>query len=197
MEEAIAWLRSQPCSCIAIFDATNTTRKRRRAIVDRCQQGSGITPVFVESICDNPAILSENYRLKLGNDDYQKMDPAKARLDFLERVRAYEKRYETIDDDTEGDICYIKLFNVGQKVVMHRCTGYLMSQVGFYLSNIHITPRSIWLTRHGESDEQRRGVLGAASGAPRPTPERHGGNSRRRVLAIAGNWPPSSGAAAP
>lgn len=165
MEEAIDWLNKQTSVCVAIFDATNTTKKRRRMILDTCREATGITPVFVESICNDESILLANYKLKCGNDDYQTMDPAAARADFLERIKAYEKRYETVEDDEgEGKIRYIKLFNVGQKVVMHRCAGYLMSQVGFYLSNIHVKPRSIWLTRHAESEEQRKGILGSCSG---------------------------------
>jgi len=157
MEEAIAWLAAQANVSVAIFDATNTTQKRRTIIIERCRASRGITPVFVESICDNPAVLEENYRLKMGNDDYHGMDPVKARADFEERVKAYERRYETIEDDEQGgDLTYIKLFNVGEKAIWHRCSGYLVSHIGFYLSNIHIQPRSIWLTRHAEFEDETK-----------------------------------------
>jgi len=162
MEEAISWLCEQTSACVAIFDATNTTVKRRKVIMERCRRSQGITPLFVESICDDPRILEANYNLKLGNDDYQSMDPEQARSDFLDRIAAYETRYEKIcDDENDGDISYIKLFNVGQKVSMYQCAGYMTSQIGFYLSNIHISPRCIWLTRHGESTDQIKGVLGS------------------------------------
>lgn len=162
LEQAIAWLNEQSSVSVAIFDATNTTKKRRQIIMQSCRACPGITPVFVESICDNPEVLEENYNLKLGNDDYAGQDREKARADFLERVEAYAQRYETIDDDEcDGVIQYIKLFNVGEKVVMCHCYGYLISNIGFFLSNIHIKPRSIWLTRHGESEDQLRGLLGS------------------------------------
>mmetsp|Transcript_19768 Transcript_19768/g.55740 ORF Transcript_19768/g.55740 Transcript_19768/m.55740 type:complete len:533 (+) Transcript_19768:49-1647(+) len=165
MEEAISWLASQNDVSVAIFDATNTTKKRRRAIADACRKIPGITPVFVESICDDPKVLEANYRMKLGNDDYKNIDPAKARADFLERVRLYEERYETITDDEEsGAIRYIKLFNVGQKVVLKHCSGYAPSNIGFYLSNIHITPRRIWLARHALTTDSMKGILGSHSG---------------------------------
>lgn len=51
---------------------------RRKAIVARCRENRGITPVFIESICDNAAVLEENYKLKMGNEDYSGMDPEKA-----------------------------------------------------------------------------------------------------------------------
>jgi len=165
MEETIAWLNSQNSACVAIFDATNTTKMRRKKIVEKCAAEHGLTPVFIESICNDPDILGQNYTMKLQNDDYRAMDPEKARADFLERVKAYEARYETVEDDEcDGDIRYVKLFNVGQKVVMHQCSGYVASNVGFYLSNIHIKPRRIWLMRHAETEEQIMGKLGSVSG---------------------------------
>jgi len=165
MAEAIEWLRMHKSVCVAIFDATNTTKRRRQRLIDRCRQVTGITAVFVESICDNKEILERNYSLKLANDDYRTMDPAKARADFIQRVKEYETRYQTVADTEDGgEICYIKLFNVGQKVEMHHCSGYLMSQIGFFLSNIHISPRCIWLTRHAESEDQLSGILGSHRG---------------------------------
>lgn len=162
MEEAFSWLNVQDGVSVAIFDATNTTRKRRKVIIDRCHADGGITPVFIESICEDPKILEQNYSMKLDNDDYRGMDQKKARADFLERVKIYEARYETIEDnECDGDISYMKLFNVGQKVVMHKCSGYVMSNIGFYLSNIHISPRRIWLMRHAETEESVQGVLGS------------------------------------
>ena len=73
------------------------------------------------------------------------------------------RRYEPVDDAEE--CAYIKLVNVGDKVITRRCGGYLTSQLGFYLGNVHIQPRRIWLALHGESQlqvESRR--VGAATG---------------------------------
>lgn len=97
-------------------------------------------------------VLAVNYELKLQNDDYKGMDPQKAREDFFSRVQAYENVYETIEDDENGrQISYIKLINVGQKVISRNCTGYLPSQVGFYLQNVHIQPRKIYLSLVSET----------------------------------------------
>jgi hypothetical protein len=51
---------------------------------------------------------------------------------------------------------YPQVYNVGQKVVTRNTTGYIPSQIAFYLQNIHIEPRKIWLTRHAESLDQVR-----------------------------------------
>ena len=41
---------------------------------------------------------------------------------------------------------------MGQKVITRNCTGYLPSQVAFYLQNIHILPRRIYLSLNSEVD---------------------------------------------
>ncbi|CAH0371483.1 unnamed protein product [Pelagomonas calceolata] len=167
-EEMYDWLRAQKGACVAIFDATNTTRHRRHLLTERCkaesdESGNDVSIVFVESICDDPKVLSRNYEMKLQNADYRGTDPKKAMADFMERVKQYEARYEPVDDAEE--CAYIKLVNVGDKVITRRCGGYLTSQLGFYLGNVHIQPRRIWLALHGESQlqvESRR--VGAATG---------------------------------
>ena len=78
---------------VAIFDATNTTIKRRLGLAQRAREHN-VCLVFVESICDDQEVLQRNYDLKLMNEDYKHMAPEKARADFMERVHAYEKVYE-------------------------------------------------------------------------------------------------------
>lgn len=59
-------------------------------------------------------------------------------------MKAYESVYETIEDNEDGgNIQYIKLYNVGQKVVTRNCKGYLPSQVAFYLQVKEKTRRVI------------------------------------------------------
>jgi predicted kinase len=135
---------------VGIFDATNTTRARRLALAERARR-ENVFLLFVESICDDEAVLQRNYALKLKNDDYKKVDTKTAMKDFIARVQAYEKVYETIQDDEDNNqVSYIKLINVGQKVITRNCTGYVPSQVAFYLQNIHILPRKIYLSLNSE-----------------------------------------------
>ena len=67
-EEMYDWLRAQKGACVAIFDATNTTRHRRHLLTERCkaesdESGNDVSIVFVESICDDPKVLSRNYEI--------------------------------------------------------------------------------------------------------------------------------------
>ena len=151
---------------VAIFDATNTTKSRRGKLMTRAHE-EGVSLLFVESICDDAEVLDRNYNLKLDNDDYKGMDPVKAKADFLERVKAYEAAYETIEDDENyGNISYIKLINVGQKIITRNCAGYLPSQVAFHLQNVHIQPRRIYLTLISEICDMDKSTLDVAGMDP-------------------------------
>lgn len=146
-DEMYVWLKSGgQRRRVAIFDATNTTKERRFAVCHRARQ-ENVQLLYVESICDDQEVLNANYELKLQNADYIGMDPDQARADFMSRVKAYEKVYESIEDDEDdGHISYIKLINVGQKTITRGCSGYLPSQVAFYLQNVHIQPRKIYFS---------------------------------------------------
>ncbi|CAF3092452.1 unnamed protein product [Rotaria socialis] len=137
---------------VAIFDATNTTRERRRCIYEYCSQTFCFRVFFVESICDSSDIVNLNIReVKLKSPDYKDVPQEEAVTDFLSRIQQYEKRYETIDDTTERNYSFIKIFNCGERFLVHKIGGHIQSRVVYFLMNIHILPRTIYLTRHGES----------------------------------------------
>ena len=107
---------------------------------------------FVESICDDPKIIEANIlEVKVTSPDYKHFDKEKVLHDFLERINHYEKLYETIDENLEPDLAYLKIFDTGRKVEIHKHEGHIQSRIVYYLMNVHITPRTIYLTRHGES----------------------------------------------
>lgn len=139
------WFR-ESTGVVAILDATNSTKSRRRWIQDRCL-GEGIETLFVESKCeDEDLIMSNILEVKTTSPDYKGQDPEVAAQDFRDRIRNYEKVYQTIDQD-ESDLTYVKLINVGHQVIINRIQDYLQSRVVYYLMNLHIKPRSIWLSR--------------------------------------------------
>jgi len=141
------WFRS-PNNLIAILDATNSTKTRRRWIKDRCD-AEGIETLFVESKCDDEELILANIKeVKTTSPDYQGQDPEEAARDFRERIKMYERVYETLDED-ESDMTYCKIIDVGSQVIINRLQDYLQSRVVYYLMNLHIKPRSIWLSRVG------------------------------------------------
>jgi 6-phosphofructo-2-kinase / fructose-2,6-biphosphatase 2 len=131
---------------IGILDATNSTKERRRWVKERCD-AQGVETLFVESKCDDEALVMSNIlEVKTTSPDYKGQDPESAATDFIKRIRNYEKVYETIDKD-ESHLTYLKIMDVGKQVIINRIQDYLQSRVVYYLMNLHIKPRSIWLSR--------------------------------------------------
>lgn len=145
MADMVQWFQNGG-GVVAILDATNSTKARRRWVHDRCQMNN-IATLFVESKCDNEDIIMSNIlEVKTTSPDYVGQDPEVAAQDFRNRIRNYEKVYQTIGED-EKDLTYVQLIDVGSKVVIHQIKDYLQSRVVYYLMNLHIKPRSIWLSR--------------------------------------------------
>lgn len=131
---------------VAILDATNSTKDRRRWIYDRCTE-AGVETLFVESKCDDEDIIMNNIlEVKTTSPDYVGQDPELAAQDFRNRIRNYEKVYETIDED-EKQYPYVQFINVGSTVIINQIKDYLSSRLVYYIQNLHIRPRSIWLSR--------------------------------------------------
>lgn len=54
--------------------------------------------------------------------------------------------------------------DVGQSYVVNRVADHIQSRIVYYLMNIHVTPRSIYLCRHGESELNLKGRIGGDPG---------------------------------
>lgn len=83
------------------------------------------------------------------------------------------------------DLSYIKIMDVGQRYLVNRVLDHIQSRIVYYLMNIHITPRSIYLCRHGESELNVKGCIGGDSGLTPRGKEVHPtdkNNIRRRIL---------------
>lgn len=85
--------------------------------------------------------------MKINSPDYQSMGSDVALRDFLQRIEHYQERYEPLDEDTESGLSYMKIFNTGEKVLVHKHEGHIQARIVYYLMNIHIIPRTIYLTR--------------------------------------------------
>lgn len=64
----------------------------------------------------------------------------------------------------DRDLSYIKIMDVGQSYVVNRVADHIQSRIVYYLMNIHVTPRSIYLCRHGESELNLKGRIGGDPG---------------------------------
>lgn len=145
--DMLKWFREDN-GVVAILDATNSTKERRKWILEICNN-AGIETLYVESKCDDEELIMANIRdVKTTSPDYQGQDPEQAALDFRNRIRNYEKVYKSVNEDGDEDhLTYLKIMDVGKQVIINRIQDYLQSRVVYYLMNSHIRPRSVWLSR--------------------------------------------------
>ncbi|XP_045612118.1 6-phosphofructo-2-kinase/fructose-2,6-bisphosphatase 1 isoform X2 [Procambarus clarkii] len=146
---------------VAVYDATNSNEERRQLIHHVICERMGYKLFFIESICNDPNIIETNImECKVTNPDYTNMEKEDAVKDFLKRIEHYRTMYEPLDEDKESQYSFMKIFDAGRRVVVHKQEGHIESRIAYYLMNIHITPRSIYLTRHGESVYNQLGRIG-------------------------------------
>lgn len=112
----------------------------------RVAKEKGMSVIFLESICNDPAVIAANVALKVssGDPDYKDLPRKVAERDFLRRIKEYEAVYETI---TEPHLSYLRITDIGNEVTLSRINGYLQSRIAFYLMNLHVKPRNIFLSR--------------------------------------------------
>ena len=155
LDELLGWLDGG--GQVALYDATNSTLRRRRRVREACQ-AAGAEVLFIEVLCDHAEVIDRTIRrTKLSSPDYRGVPAAQAMRDFRQRIALYEQHYQTVSED---DCSYVKIHNLGQRVVTNRVSGYLPAHIVQFLMNVHTVPRSIWLSRHGQSMANLRDVVG-------------------------------------
>lgn len=139
---------------VAIFDATNSTDKRRQWVLEMCtspekRRGKPTGCVFVESICDDEELLLENFKQKIANSpDYRGIPETDAIEDLKQRVQKYEEQYETIADDK---LSYIKIFNLSTKMLVNHIYGRMSKIIMPAMMAWNIGTRPVFLCRPGQT----------------------------------------------
>ena len=62
------------------------------------------------------------------------------------------------------ELSLIKVIDVGRRFLVNRVQDHIQSRIVYYLMNIHVQPRTIYLCRHGESEFNLKGKIGGDSG---------------------------------
>jgi 6-phosphofructo-2-kinase/fructose-2,6-biphosphatase len=165
LEELMKFLTSG--GHVAIYDATNSTNERRSFIssvlhAKSTESGVKCQLVWVEVICNDPAIVERNIReTKLTSPDYRDRTEIDAIQDLFERIKMYELNYESIPQDSSHS--YIKLIDSGKQVQTNRISGYLCGKLTFFLMNLRPWRAPIYISRHGESLYNTKGLIGGDS----------------------------------
>lgn len=67
--------------------------------------------------------------------------------DFRQRIEHYQEKYQPLHETEEKDYSYLKIYNTGEKIIIHKHEGHIQSRIVYFLMNIHISKRTIYLTR--------------------------------------------------
>nr|CCA19245.1 6phosphofructo2kinase/fructose2 putative [Albugo laibachii Nc14] len=157
LQLAQEWLLGTKGGDVAIFDATNTTKRRRQMLVREFEQFAdqnelSVHVVFIESICTNEAVIDANIKEKvLSSPDYAHMNVEDAIQDLKQRMKNYEAAYQAIEE--EENLSYIKLFDLQSKVHANNIYGHVAKSILPYMMSFHIEHRPIWLVRAGHCTE--------------------------------------------
>ncbi|MBN3292081.1 F263 bisphosphatase, partial [Polypterus senegalus] len=103
--------------------------------------------------------------VKVSCPDYKDCNKTDAMEDFLKRIECYRASYQPLDPDNyDREMSFIKVIDVGRRFLVNRIQDYIQSKIVYYLMNIHVQPRTIYLCRHGESEHNVLGQIGGDSG---------------------------------
>lgn len=80
------------------------------------------------------------------------MDPDEAAKLYLERIDVKIPLFETMNEE---ELNYIKMINAGSKFFYNNVSfNYLSHRIVFYLTNLHIKPRTTFFVRAGTTTEE-------------------------------------------
>ncbi|CAM9113009.1 unnamed protein product [Phaeothamnion confervicola] len=148
---------------IAIYDASNESVAQRQWLRD-VVTASGLRAqvVFIESVCNDPAIVAQNIKeTEMSSPEYAEMGAEEAEADFRKRIAQYERRYQPMEP-SEGHQ-FIKIVDAGNQVNTNMLSGYVPGRLMMLLLNLHLSPRPIFMSRHGESEFNQAGRIGGDS----------------------------------
>lgn len=177
LQDMLAWLndrQSEGQNQVAVYDATNSTKKRRQMVCEECKK-QAVSIIFIESVCNDERVIKENVRMvKTNSPDYAstREDAGKAIDDFLERITHYTKVYEGFEESLSNvqsiEYPIVRLIDLGQKYEIYGLDkgGGLCrkARLTHFLINLQPRHKTIFLCRHGESEFNLEGRIGGDAG---------------------------------
>lgn len=142
---------------VAILDASNVTRQRRRAIVSAFPY---LPFCFVECVNADGEALEANLERKASLKEFQHLTPAQAQESFLKRISYYESIYEPLDEEANRilvdsfDSCILQEQITEVLPYYDRIRDILTTRV----------VRNLFLVRHGETHYNVEDRIGGDSG---------------------------------
>lgn len=161
LNQILQWFAKVDSCGVAIYDGTNATRAERKWIDDTLQS-QNISTVFLESFCDDKSIIDVNIKdIETTSPEFSNSKSLQDTIDSVSnKIDFYQNIYETLSTDNESNLSYIKLINYSSQIILNQIDSYLKSRIVYYIMNLHVKNRYIWLSRHGESQYNLEGKIG-------------------------------------
>lgn len=156
---------------IAVMDATNGSRARRRTLEERL---TGAPILYIECVNNDEELLAASIERKARLPEFSHMSRTEAVESFRQRIAYYEAIYTPLEDEE----CYVKVDTLYNRIIKER----QCSSLPFYIQLRDILAsdwvRNLYLMRHGESEFNAQGRIGGDS----PLTER--GRAQAEALAV-------------
>ncbi|MDR0239882.1 MAG: 6-phosphofructo-2-kinase/fructose-2,6-bisphosphatase [Deltaproteobacteria bacterium] len=155
---------------VAIMDATNASRARRRQIEEYCAE---FPILFIECANEDPLLLDACIRRKTQLPEYAAYSREEALKSFLSRIRYYESIYSPVGEEQH----WMRVDAVTNRVIAERPCDHSPYYPAIRDSVVSTWVRCLYLVRHGQTAYNLEGRIG---GDPSLTPK---GLSQARALA--------------
>ncbi|KAH9206158.1 histidine phosphatase superfamily [Leptodontidium sp. 2 PMI_412] len=91
-------------------------------------------------------------KFQLAGPEYEDKDPESSLVDIRKRIAACESTYVPLEHyEEQYNMPYIKMINISRKIIHFHLEGFLTNSIVSYLHTFNLSPKQIWITRHGES----------------------------------------------
>jgi len=108
--------------------------------------------LFIEVVVRDDRVVRSFLRSRLGDEHLDEAGMQRKLKATELAIKDYGRHFVTIQDDgSEDDLSYVKLIDYGKKVITNNIRGFLLMQIVKYLSHVHPRPRTVYLSRHGQS----------------------------------------------
>lgn len=162
LNQILEWFDNSGQSCgVAIYDGINATKEERN-LINKTLQENNINTVFLESYCDDEEIIKLNITaIETTSPEYSSSKSLQDTIDSVShKIDFYKNIYQPITTNDETGLSFIKLINFSSQIVLNKIDSYLKSRIVYYIMNLHVKNRYIWLSRHGESQYNLEGKIG-------------------------------------
>lgn len=161
LNQILNWFEDIDSCGVAIYDGINAT-KFERDHINKTLKESNINTVFLESFCDDESIIKSNITdIESTSPEYSNSQSLQDTINSVSnKIEFYDKIYEPLTTTDEEDLSFIKLINFSSQIILNHIDSYLKSRIVYYIMNLHVKNRYIWLSRHGESQYNLEGKIG-------------------------------------